>query len=174
VDPILERQAMPVSAIVLSILALGPFIGCGLGALGSSAVAADHMLTGLIGWGALLLAFLGGLHWGLAMREPDGVARAAPVAVASERERHARIGLAALPPILGWVALMLPLVTPSWLPLLVLIAGYISALIIELQFSARVLFPARYMMVRWGFTFVAVAMLTTVLTLRLLGQTIVL
>jgi heme exporter protein D len=32
--------------------------------------------------------------------------------------------------------------------------------------------PHRYLWLRWGFTVVAVAMLVTVTTLRLLGQTI--
>ena len=164
---------MPVSAILLSLLALVPFIGCGLGALGSHPAAADRMLTGLIGWAALVLAFTGGLHWGLAMREPDTAARTAP-AVTSERERNVRIGLAALPPVLGWVALMLPVVTPPWLALLVLIAAYIAALVVEHRFSAQIVLPPRYLTLRWGFTIVAVAMLTTVFTLRLLGQTIVL
>lgn len=166
---------MPASAIVLSVLALGPFIGCGLGALGSNAATAAAMLTGLIGWGAVVLAFLGGLHWGLAMREPDNIATAAARAtITSDRERHARIGGAAVPPIVGWLALMLPLVTPSWLALLVLIAAYVAGLVAEQQVSGRILLPSRYLALRWGFTIVAVAMLTTVLTLRVLGQTIVL
>lgn len=165
---------MPASAILLSVLALAPFIGCGLGALGPDAQTAARMLTGLIGWSAVVLAFAGGLHWGLAMRSPDAPAGTAPTAGGSEKHRHAHIGLAALPLILGWVALMLPLITAYWLGLLVLIAAYIAVLVTEHQCSARILLPARYLTVRWGFTIVAVAMLTTVLTLRLLGQTIVL
>jgi hypothetical protein len=162
---------MPVSALVLCVLALGPFVGCGLGALAYHPAVAAEMLTGLIAWSALVLTFFGGLHWGLAMFGPYVVA---PAAVASERERHARIGLGALPPILGWVALMLPLVAPYWLALALLIVVYIVALAVEHRFRARVILPARYLPIRWMITIVAVAMLTTVLTLRLLGQTIVL
>lgn len=162
---------MPVSAIVLSILALGPFIGCGLGALASHPATAAEMLTGLIAWSALVLTFFGGLHWGLAMFGPYAVS---PAAATSARERHARIGLGALPPILGWVALMLPLVAPFWLALVVLIVGYIVALAVEHRCRGRVILPASYLPIRWIITIVAVAMLTTVLTLRLLGQTIVL
>lgn len=160
---------MPISAILLSVLALAPFIGCGLGALDSHAATADHMLTGLIGWGALVLAFIGGLHWGLAMRDPDPAVRPATW----ERKRNVLIGLAALLPVLGWVALMLPVAAPSWLALLLVIAGYIATLVVEHQAGARAVLPSGYLTVRWAFTVVAVAMLTTVLTLRLLGKTIV-
>ena len=62
---------MPASAILLSILGLAPFIGCGLAALSHDPTVADRMLTALIAWGALTLAFTGGLHWGLVLREPE-------------------------------------------------------------------------------------------------------
>ena len=58
---------MPASAVLLVILGLGPFIGCGLAALDPHVATADRMLTGLIAWGALVLAFTGGLHWGLVL-----------------------------------------------------------------------------------------------------------
>ena len=164
---------MPASAILLGILALAPFIGCGLGALGPDAAMAERMLTALIAWGALMLAFVGGLHWGLVLREPEF---GPPVAPGSKPApgRNTRIGLAVLPLILGWLALLLPLVAATWLALLLLIAAYIAALVAEHHAARRFELPSRYLWLRWGFTVVAVAMLTTVLTLRLLGQTIVL
>lgn len=178
---------MPASAILLSLLALAPFVGCGLGALGNDAGMAARMLTGLLAWGAVVLAFIGGMHWGLVMQASPvpaagmSAAMGGPVAGGPalgvpipERQRHARIGLGALPLILGWVALMLPLVTAYWVGLLLLIVAYIAALVAEHRFAAHLLLPRRYLPIRWGFTIVAVAMLTTVLTLRLLGQTIVL
>jgi hypothetical protein len=164
---------MPISAILLSILGLAPFIGCGLAALGPEATSADRMLTALIAWGALMLAFVGGVHWGMVLREPD----TATPALTGDKPgigRHARIGLAVLPPILAWMALLLPLVAAPWLALLLLIAAYIAALVAEHHAADRLALPTRYLWLRWGFTVIAVAMLTTVLTLRLLGQTIVL
>lgn len=164
---------MPASAILLSIVALAPFIGCGLAALGPDAAMAERMLTALIAWGALMLAFVGGLHWGLVLREPES---GPPVVAAGKPApgRHTRIGLAVLPLILGWLAVLLPMVAAAWLALLLLIAAYIAALVAEHHAARRFVLPSRYLWLRWGFTAVAVAMLTTVLTLRLLGQTIVL
>ena len=56
---------------------------------------------------------------------------------------------------------------------LVLIAAYIGAVLVEQQAERRDLLPPRYLLVRWGFTLVAVAMMVTVLTLRLLGQSVI-
>ena len=60
-----------------------------------------------------------------------------------------------------------------WVSLVVLIAAYIGAVLVEQQAERRDLLPPRYLLVRWGFTLVAVAMMITVLTLRLLGQTVI-
>ena len=131
------------------------------------------MLTALIAWGALVLAFTGGLHWGLVLREPE----TGPPVVSASRPapgRDTRIGVAALPLVLGWLALLLPLIAAAWLALLLLIAAYIAMLAAEHHAARRLVLPSRYLWLRWGFTIIAVAMLTTVLTLRLLGQTIVL
>jgi hypothetical protein len=160
---------MPISAILLSILGLAPYIGCGLGALGAHAASADRMLIALIAWGALVLAFTGGLHWGLVLRE----AGAGP-ATAADRPPHARIAMAVLPLVLGWVAVLLPVIAASWLGLVLLIAAYLATLAAEHRWSRTYGWPTRYLWLRWGFTIVAVAMLITVMTLRLLGQTIVL
>jgi hypothetical protein len=164
---------MPASAILLSILGLAPFIGCGLAALGPDAAMAERMLTALIAWGGLLLAFKGGLHWGMVLREPDAEQTGTPAST-SGIGRHVRIGLAVVPLILGWVAVLLPLVAAPWLALALLIVAYIAVLAAEHQFARWSVLPSYYLWVRWGFTIVVVAMLTTVLTLRLLGQTIVL
>ena len=77
-----------------------------------------------------MLAFIGGLHWGLVLREPEAGPPVAPESKPAPG-RHTRIGLAVLPLILGWVALLLPLVAAAWLALLLLIAAYIAVLVAE-------------------------------------------
>jgi hypothetical protein len=64
------------------------------------------------------------------------------------------------------------MVAANWIALMVLIGAYIGALLIEQEGARRGLVATHYLWLRWGFTIVAVAMLITVLTLRLLGQTI--
>jgi len=158
----LSDGAMPLLAILLSVLGLVPFIACGLAALGSNPVTAARMLDALIAYAAVILAFAGGIHWGfeLQSRQPD-----------SSVER-ARLGLGIVPLLVGWVALLLPLVAAAWIALVVLIAGYIGTVLVEQEAGRRDLLPPRYLWLRWGFTVVAVAMMVTVLTLRLLGQTV--
>ena len=155
---------MPPLLILLSVLGLLPYILFGLAALGRNAASAGHMLSALIAWSAVVLAFAGGVHWGLVLRDDE-----------SQRLlQRARIGLSAVALITAWLSLALPLVTPAWLALLVLIVGYIGALVVEHHAGQRDLLPPRYLWLRWAFTVVATAMLITVLTLRLLGQTVVL
>ena len=73
---------------------------------------------------------------------------------------------------LAVLSLMLPLVVAPWVSLVLLIIAYIATVLAEHEAARRNLLPPRYLMVRWGFTAVAVAMLVTVLTLRLAGLTI--
>jgi hypothetical protein len=153
---------MPALAILLSVLGLVPFIVCGLGAVGPDPDTARRMLGALIDYAAVTLAFAGGIHWGFELH-----ARHADTTV-----HRARLGLGIVPPLVGWAALLLPLVAASWVALIVLIAAYIGTVLVEQEAARRDLVPARYIWLRWGFTVVAVAMMVTTLTLLLLGQTI--
>jgi Protein of unknown function (DUF3429) len=153
---------MPWLAILLSVLGLIPFVVCGLAALGPEAGTADRMLAVLISYAAVTLAFLGGIQWGFELRSSQ------PGTLTS----RARLALGILPLLAGWIALVLPLVVASWVSIILLIAAYIAAVLVEQEAVRRDLLPTRYLWVRWGFTLVAVAMLITVVTLRLFGLTI--
>lgn len=157
---------MPLLAILLSVLGLAPFIVCGLAALGTNPDTAGRMLDVLIGYAALALSFAGGIHWGFELQSTQQ-----PTSISAATSR-ARLVLGILPLLLGWIALVLPLVVAPWVSLLLLIAAYIAAVLVEQEAGRRNLLPPRYLWVRWGFTVVAVAMLVTVVTLRLLGQTV--
>jgi hypothetical protein len=154
---------MPLLVILLSILGLVPFVVCGLAALGPDPAASARMLSALIGYAAVILAFAGGIHWGFELQSRQLVASV----------QRARLGLGIIPPLVGWIALLLPLVAAPWVSLILLIAAYIGAVLVEQEAGRRDLLPPRYLWLRWGFTLVAVAMMVTVLTLRLLGQTII-
>ncbi|HEY1936138.1 MAG TPA: DUF3429 domain-containing protein [Acetobacteraceae bacterium] len=155
---------MPPLIILFSILGLLPYVLLGLVALGPHVASANHMLSGFIAWSAMVLAFAGGVHWGFGLRESNP----------QSPWQGTRISLSVLALIIGWLALVLPLVAPAWLALLMLIIGYIGALFAEHRAGRRNMLPPRYLWLRTGFTVIATAMLITVLTLRLLGQTIVL
>jgi hypothetical protein len=89
---------LPASALLLGIAGLLPFAALALATLRPSTPFATSMMTnpalfGLIAYGAVILAFLGGVHWGFAL-EP---------AVPAPRERL-RLVLGVLPSLIGWVS----------------------------------------------------------------------
>lgn len=155
---------MPPIAILLTIIGLLPFVACGLSALGQDAATADRMLAVLIEYAALVLAFSGGVQWAQALLPAEGVFA----------NRTLRLLLGAAPLAIAWAVLALLHWLPFWIALAVLIACYIALPLLERQTGQHAALSARYVWLRWGFTAVAVAMLTTVLVLRVLGQTIVL
>jgi hypothetical protein len=104
---------MPVLAILLTVLGLAPFIICGLAALGTNPDVAGRMLEVLIGYAALALSFAGGIHWGFELQS-------VPLSAATSR---ARLVLGILPLLLGWIALVLPLVVAPWVSLILLIVA---------------------------------------------------
>lgn len=155
------NRTLPPLAIVLGLAGLLPVIGCGLAAISSAEPRSGQMLLALIGYGAVVLSFLGGVHWGFALTEDP------------PRSERARLVLGALPALVGWLALLVQLVLPAEVGLAVLIAGFIGAVVIEAQARQRTLVPRGYMVLRWALSIVVVALLTTVLVLRLVGARIV-
>jgi hypothetical protein len=164
---------MPLLAIVLGIAGLIPFIVCGLGAVSVDAGTSARMLVALVGYGAVILSFLGGVHWGFAL---GGTAPVVPPPATGSRlitADRARLVLGVAPSLIGWLALLLLVTGVQWGALLLLIAGFIATVVVEHQAARRQLIPlAGYIWLRWGLTVVVVAMLVTVLTLRLLGRQI--
>jgi len=153
---------MPIVAVVLGIAGLVPVIVCGLGAIGAG-TGANNMLAALVGYAAVVLSFLGGLHWGLALHPAT-----------DSRARTWRLGLAVVPALVGWAALLVSLALWDWLALALLAAGFIGTMVVEQQAIQRGLaVPAGYLWLRWGLTVVVVAMLITVLTLRVFGVRVV-
>lgn len=151
---------MPAIVIPLSLVGLVPFIVFGLAALGSFPPNAQRGLTALIDYAAVILAFSGGVHWGLAML-PEA---ARPTA---------QIAAGALPMIVAWVGLVLAQMLAPWVGLAVLILGYLGTVLTEHRAAQRFLVPTQYVWVRWGFCGVAVLVMAAVLVLSGFRQTIV-
>jgi hypothetical protein len=157
---------MPFVPLLLALLGLVPFVICGLGALGLDPVLAGRMVNALNFYAALILCFLGAVHWGLAL---EGIPRAAA------RAHRTRYVLGVVPMLIAWVALLLPLMGgPPWSPLLLLLPAYIGVLLTERYATRRGLLPRGYMRVRWVATAGAVTVMAIVLVVRGLGHTIVL
>lgn len=150
---------LPPLALLLGLAGLLPFAACAVLALQTDSPA--PWLAALIGYGAVILAFLGGVHWGFVLG-----------AEAPARRRE-RLALGVVPSLLGWAALLLQQFLPPEVSLAVLIAGVLGTVTMEARWRAAGLVPAGYMALRWLLSLLVGAVLTTVLVLRLIGARLV-
>lgn len=158
---------LPTAALVLGIAGLIPFIACGIAALSTFDDArAMFFLQALVAYGAVILAFLGGVHWGFVLEAPETGARIA------RRQDAPRLVFGVLPSLVGWVALGATLAGLPPVALAILIAGFVAVTATEAQLHRRGLMPSGYMWLRWGLSIVVALVLATVLTLRLIGARI--
>jgi hypothetical protein len=129
------ESSLPRPALWLGLSGLLPFLATAL----LSWIAPEDWrgvaLYALAAYGAVILSFLGAVHWGLALRAP--ASEAAAVAP--------RLGLGVLPALIGWVALLLP--PGLGLPLLAL--GILGTAAVEAVAARRGLLPPAYLRLRW-------------------------
>ena len=115
---------MPLPALVFGAGGLLPFLG--LAAL-QWVVEDPRGLSLLAAYGAVILAFVGALHWGYAVRDaPRGA------------EAWLRYGWSVLPALAAWSCLALP--PPSAVPLLA--AGLVVSLLVDEALARRIDTPA--------------------------------
>lgn len=155
---------LPPIAIVLGLAGLIPFVACSLGAmlLGSDGVRVS--LLGLLAYGAVILAFLGGVHWGFALQ--GGEAQ-------DERVRQRRFGLGVVPSLVGWAGLLIAFVGLPTVGLAVHLAGFIGVVIFEARADRRGLMPPGYMGLRWVLSAGVILCLTCVVLVRMFGAQVV-
>jgi hypothetical protein len=149
---------LPPLAIVLGAAGLIPFMLLGLWSVSADPVGSLAAAEELVGYGAVILAFLGGVHWGFTLGEAgDG------------RAVRARLGLGVLPSLVGFIAIFCAIGGHPILSLIVLIAGYIGTLVLELRAQKRDLMPSGYLALRMALTAIVVLILATVLVVRTIG-----
>jgi hypothetical protein len=167
----------PTLVLLLGLAGLIPFIVTGYLAVSTHGTPADmHALLALISYGAVILSFLGAVHWGFALAEPPAsLAGLAPPPSNRDPAHKPRLALGVLPALIGWVALLVALLLPSpAIALGILIAGFIATNVAEQSGYRRGWVPVRYLWLRWILTVIVVAILVTVLVLRLSGARIIL
>ncbi|GAB4118969.1 MAG: hypothetical protein Fur0014_19940 [Rubrivivax sp.] len=86
-------SAPPRLALALGWAGVLPFVGCAALALAGPEAWRALAAQALLAYGATIVSFLGGLHWGFAMRGPA---------------EPARLAWGVLPSLLAWPALLLP------------------------------------------------------------------
>lgn len=96
----------------------------------------------LIAYGAVILSFMGGIHWGLAIAD-------------SRDAGFRRLGISVLPALIGWAALLVP---PA-IGILALAVSFALMLSVDLSATRRGEAPAWYPRLRWPLTLIVVTAL---------------
>jgi len=132
--------SLPRPALWLGLGGLIPFLAGALGAVlgggGGGETLRFLALAVLEAYGAVILSFLGAVHWGFALRADGAEAVATP----------ARLGLGVVPALVAWVALLLP----GGLALILLAVGVLGTVAVETLAARRGLMPEGYLQLRWG------------------------
>lgn len=129
--PLPDATPIPPLARPLGFAGLIPFAGLAVLSLAGVAWAPGAILA----YGATILAFLGAVHWGFALRALPG----------EEHAGAARLVLGVVPSLIAWVALLLPLAAGLW----VVAAGIVATAMVETAAARRGLVPAGYLRLRW-------------------------
>ncbi|GAC1339603.1 MAG: hypothetical protein NVSMB18_08100 [Acetobacteraceae bacterium] len=159
------NRTLPTIAMLLGIGGLIPFAVCSFGALSLAPEEAARALLALTAYAAVILGFLGGVHWGFGL---DGAG--APPAVV----QRGRFGLGVLPALIGWAGLLLAIVGLPRTALMVEAVGFIATTVVEARASRDGWMPKGYMGLRWVLSVVVIVLLISVWLVLTLGGRVVL
>lgn len=136
------------TAWLLGLAGLLPFAGAALASLAAPGWQ-EAALLALRAYGAVILSFLGAVHWGFALQPEVGQEGAGP----------RRLILGVIPSLLAWIALLLPI----GLALGLLALALVAMAAVEQWGAAEALVPRNYMLLRWILSLGATACLIAAL-----------
>lgn len=143
----MSAQSAPCSVAWLGYGGLLPFVGLALAGLFDPTHLPLWHGT-MIAYGAIILSFVGALHWGFTMTLPSLRPQLRTVAYI----------WSVMPALLGWIALLLPAILASS----VLIAGFIVHYALDRQIVRHANLPAWYLPLRLRLTAVACVCLVSI------------
>jgi hypothetical protein len=157
-------------AVLLSAAGLIPFL------LGAIVILFDPLASPvaiqvLISYGAVILSFIGAVHWGFALRDvahPVGGLPLTPAVLGYERQL---LSFGVVPALIGWIALvaMIHFNAPS-LSIFLLLVGFFIAIVVETIGKGRGIVASNYLALRWGVSIVVLIILLVVLFAVLSGM----
>jgi hypothetical protein len=100
----------------------------------------EQAVLALAAYGAVIISFLGGIHWGMAIADLRGSQTVSTF--------NRRLGISVIPALAGWGALFLP---PPY-GFLILAAAFVSILFFDVQATRKSEAPAWYPRLRWPLT----------------------
>lgn len=134
------NREFPAAVAWLGYGGLLPFVGMAL-LVHLEPQTAGLGLRALIGYGAVILSFVGALHWGFAM-----------IACGLDANRRARAySWSVVPALLAWPSLLLPAHQGA----LLLVLGFVLHLVQDRRLARHARLPGWYLPLRWRLTVVA-------------------
>lgn len=141
-------RRMPLLSILLGLCSPIPLIILSLGIIFSFSIhPGSFVWIALVSYGALMLAFPGGIHWGLGMQQSIIL----PARAMNSFENW-RLFLSILPGILGWIALMLTANQHALASIFLLMFSFIMVLFFERKAQRLGETPSGYLALRWVIT----------------------
>jgi Protein of unknown function (DUF3429) len=141
----MQDRNVPSVAAWLGGLGLLPFVACAMIAVFSSGALKAFSVTALVGYAAVILSFLGGVHWGTAIGQGHSFNRQVPP----------RLIVSVLPAVLAWPLMLMP-PTRACIPL----AGAVIAMCcVDVYLSRWGFAPPWYPRLRIPLSCIAVASL---------------
>ncbi len=150
-------------AVLLTFAGAIPFLVLGMVIL-LDPLNADTAIQVLVSYGAVILSFVGAVHWGFALREsahPAGDVPPTPAALGAERQL---LVFGVVPALIGWLALsvMLHFHAPAF-ALFLLLAGFFITIVVETIGRGRGVVSVNYLLLRWAVSIVVLLVLVGVL-----------
>jgi hypothetical protein len=159
---------LPRMAILTGAAGLLPFLALGLLSVLPNP---DHRpVLLLVGYGAVILSFLGGVHQGFAILAPGPLPDAPRPAGDWTAAEHRRVQGASLCALVAWLAVAAALYLTPVVALALLIAAFTALAVLEQRATAHGWMPRHYMWLRWVLSVIVVVTLAAVLVMRLLGS----
>ncbi|GAA0620240.1 DUF3429 domain-containing protein [Thalassospira tepidiphila] len=125
--------SIPVPARWFGLSGAIPFVTLSIGGAFLSGAHQSLAYFTLVAYGAVILSFLGGVHWGRAIKVFDQ-------GTVADKFLWVSLGISVVPSLIGWLALLVPLA----IGLPVLAASFAAMLLIDLQTVKSGQFPAWY------------------------------
>lgn len=139
-----DASNVPSAAAWLGGLGLIPFLALSFAKTFASDVLNTRLSFVLLAYGAIILSFLGGVQWGLAIAVPQ-----------IDSTLWRRLTLSILPSLVAWVALVMP----YSIGFFILAGAFVAMLLVDIQASRAQEAPAWYQKLRWPLSCGAVAAL---------------
>ena len=148
-DPSLTKDKTVLAARILGYGGALPFLGGAIATNQQMALLGCSPAYLLLSYGAVILSFLGGLHWGRVITSPR----------ADRHPEFVWLIWSVCPSLLGWAALLMPEKAGA----LALSLCFLVALKIDQKFLRDQIWPAWMRPLRFNLSLVAVACLTSII-----------